>query len=242
MKKDFLFIVLIVGVIFASVSVYGWPDSYENQLINSQGYYKTDEVNATWQPITISPIYSYQPTYRGGNWIGDYSVSYSLPLNAAIFGAYGCCNENSNSTWYTNYSCAGVSARYREQAFDEWSCGWNIAFEEPGNQTTNESVGSVVDITGYTDPDWGVIDFQAITDGNIDYVNFQINFNLGAWIDIGNDYSSPYIVSWLDNESQSNVRIQTTPYYNSQQGQGVTEGPFQYFGLNWTNQTGNNSG
>ena len=37
--------------------------------------------------------------------------------------------------------------------------------------TTNET-GTVTDITGYTDPDEGVIDFQAITEGNIKLCTF----------------------------------------------------------------------
>jgi len=93
-----------------------------------------------------------------------------------------------------------------------------------------DQTGAVINITGWTDPDEGIIDFQAITEGNIDYVKFYINFNLGQWQDIGTDYTPPYIVSWSDNESRENVRIQVYPYYNEVEGYSRTEGPFQYLG------------
>jgi subtilisin family serine protease len=103
--------------------------------------------------------------------------------------------------------------------------------------TTNQT-GKVIDITSYTDPDEGLIEFQAITEGFIDYVRFEINFNAGAWQNIGDDYSYPYIVNWSDAFPRSNVRIQATPYTNGNPGQGRVEGPFQYLGPgNQTNTT-----
>ncbi|MFH1210090.1 MAG: hypothetical protein V1663_04855 [archaeon] len=137
MKKEVLFILFLVGLI-SSLSVYAWPNSYPSQLINSQGYYKTNATNATWQPILINPMYAWQPVYRNATWIGGYGVtyvSYSLPYNAAVFAAYGCCSNNTNSSWYAMYGCYNVTTpRYRVQEFGEFSCGWNIDYSQT-NQT-----------------------------------------------------------------------------------------------------------
>jgi len=128
MKKDFLFILLIVGVIFA-VSVYAWPNYYPNQLINSQGYLMNNETNATWEPVTIIPMYGWQTTYQNGTWIGNYLVNYEISTNTIMFAAYGCCNLDNESIWYGSYSCnSTVGQRYREETIRDWSCGWNIAF------------------------------------------------------------------------------------------------------------------
>jgi hypothetical protein len=127
MKKEILFILFLIGLI-SSLGVYAWPNMYPSQLINTQGYYQTNESNTTWQPVTISPMYYWQPVYR--NWIGEYRVSYSLPTNAAVFAAYGCCNLNNNSGWSINYSCNFTETRYRVQINNDWKCGWNIARNE----------------------------------------------------------------------------------------------------------------
>ena len=106
------------------------------------------------------------------------------------------------------------------------------------NQTGNQSLpGIVIDIIGYTDPDQGEIQFNAITEGLVDYVEFQINFNLSQWTTIGTDYNLPYNVIWSDISPKENVRIQARPYYNNVSGTGRAEGPFQYLG--YGNQTQN---
>ena len=132
--KEFLFILLIVGVLAAGI-VYAWPNYYQNQVINSQGYYKTNETNVTWQPVTISVPYGVSTaiTYKNGTWIGSTigatQINYVLPNNAIMFGAYGCCNLNNASIWSQQYPCWNVTVqRYKEQISNNWSCGWNIGY------------------------------------------------------------------------------------------------------------------
>ncbi len=138
--------------------------------------------------------------------------------------------------------CSGDSPQSRMKSCSDLGGGDYYCFDGRcvinGTNETNETIGSVVDITGYTDPDFGIISFGAQTEGNIDYVRFLINFNGGAWQDIGTDFSYPYFVDWSDEEPREDVRIQAWPYYNGLQGpDGRVEGPFQYLGRNDTNQT-----
>ena len=92
-KKEFRFLfILLIICVFCISFVSAWPFFYTGQVINNQGYYKTDELNAEWQPFTISPTYaSYgfgsQPTYKDENWIGGIPqnpyyithINYNLP-------------------------------------------------------------------------------------------------------------------------------------------------------------------
>jgi len=132
---------------------------------------------------------------------GDYSVVYSIGSNASV-GTYIVNAENT---------------LYNVSAFTPF-------------QVLNHSVGDITGITGFTDPDWGEIEFQAVTEGNVSRVVFYIRYIGSEWMYLGHVWNEPFTIEWSDSLPRSNVTIKAWPYYLGVLGDSFTSEPFEYLG------------